>query len=234
MALGIAAAGCAMKAKPSTGAGFVAMDSMAKIESLPFHKAWYQNEDSLEGYAEIVVAAVNTQHIRELDWWKALGRGRKMEQDLPQLSAYTEEAFRKAFREDANHRFTVLESTAAAGPKALVLELALTEVVPSQVVLNTIGYAPFVGTAARILRGASARSTVAFEARLKDAANGEIIATFADRESEKFAPVNLKDITWYGHTHAIIDRWASQFVQVLNRKSGDRIKDSKPFTLKPW
>ena len=77
-------------------------------------------------------------------------------------------------------------------------------------------------------------STVAFEARFRDGATNEVVALFADRESEKFSILNAKDLTWYGHAKSIIREWAYQFVQLANQRKGQIIKDTAPFDLKPW
>ena len=121
-------------------------------------------------------------------------------------------------------------------PDALVLEVAITEVVPSKVTLNALGYAPFgVGIAVKAIRGiAKDRSSVAMEARLRDASTGEILATAADREAEQATLVSARGLTWYSHAHGIVDAWARQFAQVANRRSGEVIEDTKIFTLKPW
>ncbi|MND09778.1 hypothetical protein D3C83_333700 [compost metagenome] len=57
---------------------------------------------------------------------------------------------------------------------------------------------------------------------------------YADREQEKMSPVNVKDLTWFGHAYAIIEEWAGQFVMVANKKRGQKVKDSAGFTLRPW
>jgi hypothetical protein len=41
-------------------------------------------------------------------------------------------------------------------------------------------------------------------------------------------------MTWYGPAKGIMDNWAKQFVQVANRKLGEKITDPVPFTLKPF
>ena len=44
LGLSLMMTGCAaMKAAPSTGAGFVPMQQMTKREDLPFHKVWFKD-----------------------------------------------------------------------------------------------------------------------------------------------------------------------------------------------
>ena len=67
-----------------------------------------------------------------------------------------------------------------------------------------------------------------------DSRTGAILAMAADREEEQIAPVNLKGLSWYGVANAIIDTWAKQFVEIANRRPGEVIQDTSPFTLSPW
>lgn len=223
-------AGCA-KAPPAAPAGFIVSDLATKPADLPFHRAWQKPGLDLTPYTEIVIAPVNTEHLSKMDWWKKLERGKSLRADAGKLAGYAREVFQEAFREDPKRRFQVVEE---AGPQSLVLELALVEVVPSKIVLNTLGYTPIVGYAFKIVRNTKSKSSVAFEARLRDGASGEFLALFADREFEKASLVNVKDVTWYGHAESIIHEWACQFVRVLSRGSGEAVPDSKPFHLKPW
>ena len=90
------------------------------------------------------------------------------------------------------------------------------------------------GTVAANVQTATTHSTVAFEGRMRDGATNEVVAMFADRESEKFSIVNVKDLTWYGHAKSILREWADQFVKIANKQPGEIVKDSAPFDLKPW
>ena len=121
----------------------------------------------------------------------------------------------------------------------MIAEFALTEVVPNRIVLNALGYAAGpvagpAGSAAANLETATTKSTVAFEGRMKDGETKEVVALFADRESQKYSPVNVKDLTWYGHARSIIREWADQFVRMASKAPTEIIKDSPPFDLRPW
>ena len=222
-------AGC--KAAPITGAGFVDYGKMTTPSDLPFHQAWMDPAVDWHRYQRIQIAQVNTDHLPKMAWARQTGKGEKIREDAQKLAAYAQGTFQHTFREDPLHRFEVVDLPDA---ETVIFEFALVEIVPSKVALNTLCYAPFVGTAARIFRGWKHRSTVAFEARMRDGATGAVIAQFADREAEKAAMINVKDVTWYGHAESIIAEWARQFVRIANRKPGEAVRDSEPFTLKPW
>jgi len=222
--------GCPSKARPAPGVGFISPEGLIHSPKYPFQKIWFKDNVDWSRYTQICIVPVNTEYLLKMDWWKRVERGAWIEEDAKKLGQYTQRTFQEAFRHDERRRFTVVE---APGPNTLIGEIALVEIVPSKVTLNAIGYAPFVGTAAKLLRNTTSKSSVAFEARVRDGATGEIVALFADREEEKMAPINVKDLTWYGHAESIIWEWAHQFVKVANRKKGEEVKDSKPFTLKP-
>jgi len=229
--VGLVLSGCATKAAPGRAAGFVEAKRMRSPADLPFRKAWVSPAVDWTNFTEIAFAEVNTDLLPTMDWWKALERRGRFEADARKLAQYAKKTFERVFRNDPNERFRVVE---APGPQTLVVEVALVEVIPSKVVLNTLGYVPFVGSAFRFIRTTKGRSTVAFEARVRDGATGEIIATFADREAEKYTPVNVKDVTWYGHAESIIAEWADQAVRAANKRRGEAVKNSKPWHLKPW
>ena len=85
-----------------------------------------------------------------------------------------------------------------------------------------------------VAKESGAKATVAFEAKISDAATGTVLAMAADREQGKVAPINLRALTWYGEANLIIEEWADQFVQIANKRPGEVVKDASTFTLKPW
>jgi hypothetical protein len=230
------AVGCIEKAKPASPAGFIPDKELEKPSDLPFQKAWRKKDLDWAHYRQIYVAPWNTEHLREMNWWEKLERGEKVKEDAKELAGYARAVFEEAFRKDPKHRFTVVDQP---GPDVLVAEFALIEVVPNKVVLDALGYAagPAVGAAGTVaanVQTATTHSTVAFEARMKDGGTNDVVAMFADRESEKFSLVNVKDLTWYGHAKAILREWADQFVKITNKQPGEIVKDSAPFDLRPW
>jgi hypothetical protein len=226
--------GCAsIKAEPSKGAGFVPVDQMAKREDLPFQKAWIKAGVDWKRYTTIYIRGVRTDYLLEANWWQQGSRRGQIKEDLARLARFMQWEFKQACRNDPHNRLRVVETPQKG---SLTLELALTELVPSHVVLQALGYAPYgAGAAVRVLeKTTGAETTVAFEARVRDTNTGATLAMFADRESKKIAPIDLKGLTWYGHIEDIIKEWAEQFVHLANKRPGEIIKPSSPFTLRPW
>jgi hypothetical protein len=234
LGLSLMLSGCAaMKAAPSQGAGFVPMEQMAPRADLPFQKVWFKKDVDFTRYKSIYIPPVHTNHLLESNWWQQNFRQGQMRDDLATMAHYMQQEFKTAFRNDPNHRYQVVD-----GPEkdCLTLELALTELVPSNVALSVLEYAPYGGgTAVRVMeRATGAESTVAFEARMKDSGSGDTLAMFADREVKKIRIVDFKAFTWYAHGKDIIKEWAEQFVKLANKRPGEVIEGSSPFTLLPW
>lgn len=229
-------AGCVGKAEPSIGGGFIPIYQLTQYPDLPFQKAWYRSNTAFDHYSEIHVAPVDTRHLLDMDWWDQTERKDQLKRDVETIGQFTERALRGAILNDPYHRFRLTEKI---GPKTLILEMAVTEIIPNKAVLESLSYAAgpagkLVALAVSGVTRSVSRSTVAFEARLRDGATGEIIAMFADREYEKGSIVNVKNFSWYAHAESIIEEWSDQWVQVLKKKPGEKIKEPGTFEWKPW
>ena len=225
--------GCRAKEAPNTG--FTTAELMNHDPTLPFHKGWLKPGFDFRDYKKLYVGDVNTDYmLKQTDWQKG-ERKSQIEQDVKELAVYAKRSIEKAFREDPKHLYQVLDAP-TSDLDALVFEMAITEIVPSKVVLNALELAPFwIGTGVSAVRAAGGdRSSAAFEARLRVASTHEIVAMSADREVQQFAPVSVRGLTWYSHAKAIIDLWSNKFVEVANRKPGERVKAIDTVTLKPW
>jgi hypothetical protein len=237
-AIVLAAAAAALvgcKAEEAKSTGFTDAKLMARDPQLPFQKAWWKPGVDFRKYKKVYVADVNTAYMLKNTTWQNGERQGDIEKDVKYLADYTKVTIEKSLREDPKHRFQVIDAPSNEGD-TLAVEVAITEVVPSKVVLNALGYAPFgVGIAITAVRFvAKDQSSAAFEARVRDGASGEVIAMAADRESEQFAPISVRGLTWYSHAKTIIDHWARQGVLVANRKPGETVKPADTFTLQPW
>lgn len=132
-----------------------------------------------------------------------------------------------------------LEVVEEPGPRTIVLEIGLVEVVPTKAWLAAVGLASWalplavgipIGTGASLLQPGS----VAIEGTLRDAETGELIAAFADRERSKARVVDLQALTWYGHAREIFMDWASQLLQLLTTPNDRMVRDSAIFDPLPF
>jgi hypothetical protein len=207
----------------------------------PFQRTyWDRNYDS-KAYDELLVAPVNTNYLAAQNFWEKANIANavpgKAQQDIADIAEYTRQSFIRAAANDPNHRFKVVSE---AGPKTLILEVALVQLVPSKVALNAIGYVTWVASA--VSYGGSVagdsqdtgKGVVAIEGRVRDGATGKIIGMFADRERPPAAIVDVKSLNWWAPAKAIIDNWSKQLIEVANRPAGGVTKESKSFELLVW
>ena len=223
-----------LKAQPATGAGYVPMQQLAKNPNLPFDKAWIKQGVDWRRYRTIYIAPVNTDYLMRANWWQESIRADQMRQDVQNMATFMRTQLITAFQDDPRHRLRVVMSPESG---SLTLATAITELVPSKVLLNIIKIAGPYGSglaASALERGTEAQSTVAFEARFQDTDTGQTVAMFADREYAILRPIDLKGFTWYGNAEDIVKQWAKQFVEVANRQPGEIIKPASSFSLKPW
>ena len=223
-----------LKAPPADGAGYVPMQQLTRDPALPFNKTWIKPGVDWRLYRTLYIAPVNTEYLMRANWWQETIRADQMQQDVQNLATFMRAQFIKAFQDDPRRRFRVVMSPEKG---SLILEMAITELVPGHVLLNVIKVAGPYGSglaAAALERGTDAQSTVAFEARVKDTDTGQTLAMFADREYATSRPIDLKGFTWYGNAEDIVRRWAEQFVEVVNRRPGEIIKPASTFSLLPW
>jgi hypothetical protein len=225
--------GC--KAAPAPSAGFADPSAMKNDPTIPFNRFWRKPGVDWKSYDKIYIAEVNTSYMLKMTAWQKGERRSDIERDVRLVAVYERGSIMKAFREDPNHRFQVIDSP-THDPHVLVLEVALIELVPSKVLLNVLEYAPFyVGTGITVVRtAASDKSSAAFEARARDTATGAVVMLAADREAEQFAIIDLRGLTWYSDADGIIDEWSKQFVQIANAKAGEKIESASTFRLLPW
>ena len=230
LCVGLLLTGCA--SGPPKPAGFVDASKLENVhEEIPFHRGWASVGFGAHArFKNIYIAPVNIDYLFENSSWKNLERGDKVKKDVVDLAEYARATFIKAYREDSNHRFNVVETP---GPETVTLELAITELVPNKILAKVLSNAPYAGTVVRLIT-MSTRSAVSFEAKMTDSETGEVLIIISDREAEKSSIINVKDYTWYSHARGILSEWADQFVQMCNKGPDDMIKDSRKFTLKPW
>ena len=234
--------GCKTAPAPDTGFLQEPERMTPQRERFPFDRVWVKPGVQKEDYDYLVISPVNTQYLMDNTGWKAANPGNvDLENSAIEMAEYTEETFREAFRKD---KMPGVQLTNQPGPRTVVLELAIVELVPSKAALGALGLmAPVAGVAGQTAvaagtavgaKAAGGRPSVAIEGRLKDGVTGETLFMFADREEAQFRIIDLKAVTWWGHAKDIIKDWADQCVQLAKTPKDYQVKDRASFTLSPW
>jgi hypothetical protein len=236
--------GCAstqkiMKADEAPDSGF--LEDADKMEEnrarAPFNRMWVDPEFSTANYDSILVAPVNTDNVLAASTWaKTNIRQFKVEEDLADIATEFHDRVVYAFEKSKHNRYEIVET---ADDDTMILELAVTELVPGKAFLGTIGLAawvapPAVGVPAGVLASFAQAGWMAIEGRVRDAKTGKVVAMFADREQSKTRVLDVQAVTWYGHAHESIRDWAHQMVVIANTPRDVQVEDSSFFRLRPW
>ncbi|HEY7118455.1 MAG TPA: DUF3313 domain-containing protein [Tepidisphaeraceae bacterium] len=239
--LALALAGCGASEAPTSG--FTQDPAlMSKDPRYPFQRTYWNKKFDPKTYTQLYVAPVNTQYVMAQNFWEKVNVANvdpdKVKKDVAMIAQYTRESFIRAAADDPKHRFTVVDKP--EGPNTLILELAITQLVPSKAVLNAIGYVTWIPTVVA-LGGSTAtdsqdtgKGVIAIEGRARDGATGEIIGMFADRQHPPTAIVDVKSLNWWAPAKQIIDTWSKQLIQVANLPPGGVVKDMPNFELLVW
>jgi hypothetical protein len=237
------------KAIEAPSAGFIKHpEMMYKDPSLPFHKVWFYRYFNLMNYSRIIINPVklgyllNQSKVKNLNARNYIGLKGK---DDKYVANYFRNTFINAFDSMPSNRFKVVKNR---GYGTLILDIAIVEIVPTKVSMKSAGAALMFMPFGSILVTAISlpikavisgtlesgfKSYIAFEAVLKDAMTGKVLAAYADRESEKAAMFSFKDYTYFAHIRGIIDEWAKHTVRMLNRKGNEKLESSSTFALNP-
>jgi hypothetical protein len=229
--------GC--KAKPAEGqTDFIPKDKQAKLKDGKLvNKSWAKDGLDITKYNKVIVVPVFTEHQLERSWLERnnerslIGSDQK---DLEDFAKYIENAFKKAIKKS-----TKIKLATKPGPNTLILELAAVKVVPGKPIFQGIGnvtnLTPFglilmpFKTTAQATSDSSLQSSVAVEGIIRNSETKEPIVIFADRKKQKSAIFNVNDFRAYSNLKQIVDKWADQFVHVMETGSGEGAKEHMIF-----
>jgi hypothetical protein len=213
---------------PAPDAGFITTPSLLQPDKmLPFDAVWGKDGIDLRAYKKIYVAPVDVTYLLKMSWWDKF----TISQAIPSKSAqaqstklaeYMRNSVIRVFKDDKTHGYQVLDQP---DKETLMIELALVEIVPTKVWLNSVSY---------VIAGALDTGATAMEGRFRDSASAEVVFSFKDKRAGPYSIVNIKDLTPYGHAKGTIDDWANELEEVCGRSPDQVISSPFPFTLKPW
>jgi uncharacterized protein DUF3313 len=239
--------GCAttnkvLKASPAPDSGFLenAEEMKENRERAPFNRVWVDPAFSASNYQSILVAPVNTDYaLKESTWAKTNVRRlvtKDIKQDFAMISGEFHGIVVQRFTDSKQNRFAIVD---APTDDTMILELAITQLVPGKAFLGTIGLASWaapapVGVPVGMAAAYAQSGWMAIEGRVRDMKTGKVMAMFADREQSKTRVIDLEALTWYGNARESMSDWADQLVLLANTPKDVKVDDSSAFTLKPW
>lgn len=182
-------------------------DTSGRLARLPFDHSWRSPKVEPTIYKYIVVRPVSIKWLRKEQWGESVSPyvadRRSYLKQCGLLAGYWTKSLRKAFSSPVCSYY-ITDNTSRPG--TLILETALTEV--------TYGRPP------------TGLGSMAFEARVKDAATGKYVATTADRRAtvSKVAEFNQKTLT--KANELILDEWSQQLMESSNKELFPRVTSS--------
>lgn len=219
---------CAGCHTPAPDSGYLQHPELMKSnDSLPFDAVWSDGATDWSKFDKVYVAEVNSDHLLKMSWWDKLSFAettQKFEshQEVKVLAKYFQDNLRNTFSSTVSNRLAL---TDVPDDKTLLIELAIVEVVPTKVWLNSFSY---------LIAGALDTGATAIEGRFRDGKTKEVIFRFKDKRAGPYSIVNVGDLTWYSHAKDTISIWSKLIEQICNRKPEDRISSPTNFTLRPW
>lgn len=196
--------------------------TMPEIEAV--HQMWAKPGVDWNKFKKIQIAPVNTKFLRERTVWQKMSFAEFDKKGVQNMADFVQQAFIAAQRNNrGRYRLEVVDQP---DRETVVVEMAITELVPTKTWLNLV-------TMAAIMYSFD-KSVIAIEGRLRAGPNGEIIGKFADREAGKENILNIKDFSLSAHARAIIEEWAQQSVEITNADEGETVRDSSGFEWKAW
>jgi hypothetical protein len=248
--LALALVGCAsmrrmegiLAADPAPDAGFIEEPDQLHTQSsqAPFARLWLSPERDWTRYPKLYIAVVDVSHVLEMSFWEKLNiRQSKVGYDLVVMANQLRVDLVRAFRDDPEHRFSVVERPEDVDAGTAQLEVSIVELVPNKAVLGAIGLAAWgapleIGIPVATATAFISHGSVAMEARVRDGATGEVIASFADRETGKMRIIDLRSLTWYGNAREDCRDWAESFVELANSDGDEQVEHSSYFTFSLW
>ena len=216
----------------------------------PWDAVWSSNPGhvmvQLPTVRRIYLPPVNTDYLNmKQDAGGRWVRERELAaEDVEAITDLLRQSFVEAIRNDPAANLQIMDAPA---PDTLTLSLALVELKPTKVLLNTVADVGGVlvpgskaleevgVTGAEAASGAVASGTIAIEMKLADGASGEILAEMKDREADPSSIIpNYRDFEEYGWSRKTIKDWARQFAEVFSTPVSSRVAPGAGISVTPW
>ncbi len=231
--------GCrSFDAAPAADAGFNRISLKMTTRAAFLHQSWlareYRGKPVHDYFTAVYIAPVDVRYMIRQKWWQQQQQGLRNAEftgDAQHLALLMRQKFQQAIE---GYPGKSIQLANAPGPRVLVLELALVELVPSNAYLNAGATAAGMVVPGAGFLSMAGSGSIAIEGRARNGTNQRVIATFKDRRNDKSAPVNLGSYTWYHGAETNITDWAAEFAELLNTPPDHVVERASAITLKPW
>lgn len=207
----------ALRTDPAPLSGFLPNHRLLarQPDSFPFH--YFYLKKNLPVYENIHIAPVNIQHLRESNGWARFDRllSGRLEGDIEELSRFMRRAYIQAFQKaDVRPKLRVVNRRDL--PRTLVLETALVGLVPSKAELNALGLAgSFIIPGIGLVTSFMSSGSITVECRIRDGRTGQVLAMYANTETDPKALLSISGYTWLTTARINIKTMAAHTARVL-------------------
>lgn len=190
------------------------VDTTAKIPRLPFDHAWRDPAADFSQYTHIVVRPVTTRYLDMTEWTKSqsplVPDQKAYQSDVTALAGYWNKSLKQQFSSPVCSYY-ITDNTSR--PRTLVLQVAITR--------TTFGH-PSDPAA----RTPTTRPKVAFEATLRDAATGRVLASASDLRDLPFQIQDFNEQSFTRANQQICDEWSRELMQATNKELFPKVRTS--------
>ena len=191
----------------------------------PFDKTWVNPAprawERVKGFNRVVILPVNTSYAKATPQQRA---------EVEKMAAYMREQFQSEFARGG--KFHVVNQP---GGKTLKIELALVQLKPTNVAGNVISTgAGAVVPGANLIGSQFTHGAIAFEAKLRNAETGELLAEYADSQKDKMALLSFRDYSANAHNRRAIQDWARQMEELASTPANHKVPGAMRLTLNPF
>ena len=227
VALSLTARAGIIKANPAPPSPFLEHPQTmeADPDRTPFDKVWRNPSPRawarVQDFDRVVIMPVNTNYLAVTPNQRA---------EVEKMAAFMREQFQKEFAQSGHYRVML-----KPGPRTLKYELALVELKPTNVAGNVIfNGAGVVAPGANLVGSQLTHGAIAFEAKLRNAETGELLAEYADRQFDKMSLLSFRDFSNNAHSRKAIQDWAKQMEQLASTPSCHKVSGAMRVTLNPF
>lgn len=182
----------------------------------------YRGKSPSQQFSKVYFAPVSVGNLSRQGWWTSQSAitQRQLEADARKLAGNFRRSLANSAYYAPDRKLTVVKQP---GPDTMIIETAITELVPAKAYWNAAATAAgFVVPGAGLLSAAGS-GTITVEGRVRDGNNGKLVANFRDTMKDKMALVNIDSYSWYGGSEANLQEMAANIAKAINAKPGTMI-----------
>lgn len=185
-------------AKPHKTTGYLG-DYSHMYQTPNFNRFYAVPGVDFREYENVIVKPINTFFLADSKWYDV----KYKEDELIDLVMF----MKQTFSGEMSKSFNVVNNSDTYKEKTLVLETALVNLIPVDVISNV--------TTAALVGLPFSKGVIAVEARLVDANSRMTLMKFTDTRRGKENIVNVKDYTKFSHARDTIEEWAVELHKIL-------------------